>query len=76
VLGNIPSAVARRHASWRPDAHPRKKAHDVLKEAGSSPDVGRSSGSSFLPDLTKGRKEARRLTGKSYVPVRLNVARM
>ena len=59
----------RRNDSWRPDAHPCKRAHDALKEAGHSPEVIRSYGFSFLPDLTEGRKEARRLTGESYVPV-------
>jgi hypothetical protein len=40
-----------------------------VKDAGYSPEVIRSYGFSFLPDLTRGRKEARRLTGESYVPV-------
>jgi len=40
-----------------------------LKEAGHSPKVVRSYGFSFLPDLTRGRKEAKRLTGESFVPV-------
>jgi Glutathione S-transferase, N-terminal domain len=67
--GTFPVPWPRRHASWRPDAHPCKKAHDALKEAGYSPEVVRSYGFSFLPDLTRGRKEAKRLTGESYVPV-------
>ena len=40
-----------------------------MKEAGYAPEVVRSYGFSFLPDVTKGRKEAKRLTGESYVPV-------
>jgi glutaredoxin 2 len=31
--------------------------------------VVKSYGFSFLPDFTKGRKGAKRLTGESYVPV-------
>jgi hypothetical protein len=31
--------------------------------------VVRAYGFSFLPDFTRGRREARRLTGHSYVPV-------
>lgn len=38
-------------------------------EAGYSPDVVKAYGFSFLPDFTQGRKEAKRLTGESYVPV-------
>jgi hypothetical protein len=36
---------------------------------GHSPEVVKSYGFHFLPDLTRGRKEAKRLTGESYVPV-------
>ncbi len=67
--GTFPVPWPRRNASWQPGAHPCKKAHDALKEAGYSPEVVRSYGFSFLPDLTKGRREAKRLTGDSYVPV-------
>lgn len=59
----------RQGASWYPSAHPCKRAHDALKEAGYSPGVVKSYGFSFLPDFTEGRKEAKRLTGESYVPV-------
>ena len=67
--GTFPVPWPRRGASWRPAAHPCKKAHDALKDAGYSPEVVKSYGFSFLPDLTKGRKEATQLTGESYVPV-------
>ncbi len=67
--GTFPVPWPRRGASWRPGAHPCKRAYDALKEAGYTPVVVRSYGLSFLPDLTKGRKEAKRLTGESYVPV-------
>ena len=40
-----------------------------MKAAGYAPEVVRSYGFSFLPDVTKGRKTAKRLTGESYVPV-------
>jgi hypothetical protein len=49
--------------------HPCKMAHDALREAGHSPEVVRSYGAAQLPDLTSGRKEVKRLTGESFVPV-------
>ncbi len=55
--------------SWRPADHPCKLAHDALKEAGHSPEVVKSYGLGRLPDLTDGRKEVKRLTGESWVPV-------
>jgi hypothetical protein len=67
--GTFPVPWPRRHASWRPNAHPCKKAHDALKEAGYSPLVVKSYGFWFLPDFTMGRKATKRLTGESYVPV-------
>jgi hypothetical protein len=67
--GTFPVPWPRRNDSWRPEAHPCKRAHDALKKAGHEPEVVRSYGFSFLPDLTEGRREARRLTGESYVPV-------
>ena len=67
--GTFPVPWPRRGASWHPGAHPCKKAHDALKEAGHSPEVVKSYGFSFLPDFTQGRREAKRLTGESYVPV-------
>lgn len=67
--GTFPVPWPRRGASWRPGAHPCKKAHDALREAGHSPEVVKSYSFHFLPDLTRGRKEAKRLTGESYVPV-------
>ncbi len=59
----------RRGASWRPGAHPCKRAHDALKEAGHSPEVVKVYGLGQLPDITPGRKKIRRLTGQSFVPV-------
>jgi hypothetical protein len=53
----------------RPGGHPCKTAHDALREAGHRPEVIRTYGFGPLPDFTPGRKEVRRLTGQSWVPV-------
>lgn len=56
----------------RPGGHPCGNAYKALKEAGHDPEVIRSYGWSILPDFmnqTEGRHEAKRLTGKSTVPV-------
>jgi hypothetical protein len=55
--------------TWRPGGHPCKIAHDALRQAGHSPEVVRSYGLAPLPDVTSGRKEVKRLTGESWVPV-------
>jgi hypothetical protein len=58
--------------SPRPGGHPCKNAHDALKEAGHDPEVVKSYGLGLLPDFmnpTAGRREAKRLTGKTWVPV-------
>ena len=67
--GTFPVPWPRRGPSWRPRAHPCKRAHDALREAGHSPQVVRVYGFAFLPDVTRGRREVRRLTGSSFVPV-------
>ena len=67
--GSFPVPWPRRGASWRPGAHPCKRAHDALREAGHSPEVVRAYGFAELPDLTRARREVRRLTGESFVPV-------
>jgi glutathione S-transferase len=58
---------------WRPGGHPCRNAYYALREAGWDPDVVKSYGLTVLPDKpfneTEGRKEAKRLTGKSTVPV-------
>ena len=58
---------------WRPGGHPCRNAYNALREAGWNPDVIRSYGLTILPDTpfnqTEGRQEAKRLTGKSTVPV-------
>jgi hypothetical protein len=57
----------------RPGGHPCGNAYDALREAGHEPEVIKSYGLTILPDKpfnqTHGRKEAKRLTGKSTVPV-------
>jgi hypothetical protein len=67
--GTFPVPWPRRGASWRPAAHPCKRAFDALREAGHSPQVARVYGFAGLPDFTSGRKQVRRLTGESAVPV-------
>jgi glutathione S-transferase len=60
-------------APWRPGGHPCRNAYKALREAGWDPEVVKSYGLTILPDQpfndTEGRKEAKRLTGKSTVPV-------
>jgi hypothetical protein len=67
--GTFPVPWPRRGRSWHPREHPCKIAHDALEQAGQSPDVVRCYGLAALPDYTRGRKEVRRLTGESLVPV-------
>ena len=58
--------------SPRPGGHPCKNAHDALNEAGHSPEVVKSYGLGVLPDFmnqTSGRKEVKRLTGNTWVPL-------
>ena len=67
--GTFPVPWPRSEGTWRPRGHPCKKAHDALKDAGHAPDVVKVYGLAPLPDLTPGRKEVKRLTGESFVPV-------
>jgi hypothetical protein len=67
--GTFPVPWPRRRASWRPDAHPCKVAYDVLTIAGHAPKVVKCYGLASLPDITTGRREVKRLTGESLVPV-------
>jgi hypothetical protein len=59
--------------SPRPGGHPCRNAYEALREAGHDPEVIRSYGLGILPDMpfnqTTGRKEAKRLTGSSMVPL-------
>jgi glutathione S-transferase len=67
--GTFPVPWPRRGASWRARAHPCKRAHDALAEAGHSPDVVRVYGFKGLPYVTRGRREVERLSGQTAVPV-------
>jgi glutathione S-transferase len=53
--------------------HPCGKAYRALREAGHEPEVVKARGFGALPDAlfnrTDGRREVRRLTGRSTVPV-------
>ena len=56
----------------RPGGHPCGNAYHALRDAGHDPEVIRAYGLGALPDFlnqTSGRKEVKRLTGKSWVPV-------
>ena len=53
----------------RPGGHPCGNAYHALKDAGYEPEVVKAYGLAPLPDLTSGRKEVKKLTGKSLVPV-------
>jgi hypothetical protein len=56
----------------RPGGHPCGRAYEALKEAGHDPEVIRSYGAGVLPDfmnMTAGRREVKKLTGKTWVPV-------
>jgi hypothetical protein len=58
--------------SPRPGGHPCRNAYEALRAAGHDPEVVRSYGWTLLPDAvnaTEGRRAAKRLTGKSTVPV-------
>lgn len=67
--GTFPVPWPRSEGPWRPSGHPCKRAHDALKEAGHSPEVVKAYGLGSLPDFTRARKEVKRLTGESWVPV-------
>ena len=59
--------------SPRPCCHPCANAYHALREAGYEPNVKRGYGLTILPDAlfnhSAVRREAKRLTGKSTVPV-------
>ena len=43
--------------------------HEALTEAGYEPEVMKAYGLGPLPDFTRGRREVRRLSGESWVPL-------
>lgn len=58
--------------AWGGEKHSCGKARDALVEAGYDPEVKLSYGWGLLPDflnLSEGRREARRRTGSSWVPL-------
>ena len=58
--------------SPRPGGHPCGNAYKALREAGHDPEVIRSYGVGVLPGIfnrTRGRQEAKKLTGSYMVPV-------
>jgi hypothetical protein len=59
-------------AAPRPGGHPCGNAHKALVEAGHDPEVVKVYGWGMLPDalnFTPGRREVKRLTGKTTVPL-------
>jgi hypothetical protein len=67
--GTFPVPWPRASGSWGPGSHPCKLAFDAITEAGHSPEVVKTYGFASWQDITRGRKEVRRLTGESFVPV-------
>ena len=57
--------------SPRPGGHPCGNAYRALTEAGHEPEVKKAYGLGLLPDFlnTPTRKEVKKLTGNSFVPV-------
>jgi Glutathione S-transferase, N-terminal domain len=58
--------------SPRPGGHPCANAYHALRDAGHDPELIRSYGLGILPGIfnrTRGRQEAKRLTGSYTVPV-------
>jgi glutathione S-transferase-like protein len=56
----------------RPGGHPCANAYEALREAGWEPELVKSYGLGILPDFlnrTRGRREAKELTGKTWVPL-------
>lgn len=50
-------------------AHPCRLAHEALTGAGHEPRLVKTYGSGALPGMTRGRREVRRLSGQSWVPL-------
>jgi hypothetical protein len=49
--------------------HPCRLAHEALTQAGYEPEVIKAYGLGPLPDFTSGRREVKRLSGQSWVPL-------
>ena len=50
-------------------SHPCRNAYLALKDAGWDPEVQKVYGLGPLPDITPGRREVKRLSGQSWVPL-------
>src|SRR5215207_642162 len=50
-------------------SHPCRNAYRALEAAGHQPEVIRTYSYGALPDLTGGRREVKRLSGQSWVPL-------
>jgi hypothetical protein len=50
-------------------SHPCRNAYQALQEAGHDPELVKVYGAGPLPDITKGRREVKRLSGESWVPL-------
>ena len=50
-------------------SHPCRNAHLALQEAGHEPELVKVYGAGPLPGITKGRREVKRLSGESWVPL-------
>ena len=60
------------YGTFSPAHHACGKAHAALKDAGWEPEVIKSYGAGMLPAVfnrTRGRQDAKRLTGSHMVPV-------
>jgi hypothetical protein len=50
-------------------SHPCRNAYHALQEAGYEPEIVKAYGAGPLPDITKGRREVKKLSGESWVPL-------
>ena len=50
-------------------SHPCRNAYHALQAAGYEPEVVKAYGFGGMPDVTSGRREVKRLSGASWVPL-------
>lgn len=50
-------------------SHPCRNAYLALRQAGHDPELVKTYGFGALPDLTRGRRTVKRLSGQSWVPL-------
>jgi hypothetical protein len=71
----MPSGAMRLYVCWGTfqirgaRSHPCRNAYLALEEAGHQPELVKVHGFGALPNLTRGRREVKRITGQSWVPV-------